>query len=332
MSYLSLPSGAPHTAVAGVLRIHLVHFLRKLTTRGENANTATPLAHSLGLFAPRIPSIDSAMTTSAAHVTTFQPNALLSAVRQRRALRRVGTTTRASLMPSDDSSSTQPSRRQIFGTGLAAAIVVSLPSGARAEGETFKNPSDLGDGYLRFYGEATTSSSYGGYGGNENNFDKFKYYYDIPQGWTVDTVNKFEKSTNGTDSRWSNPKSSGEKVYCVTLTGYNRLKEDRQGILSDLALSDYNLQDAIVAADSVEVVDRDVNGQTYVDFDLYGFFGAIFASVTVYGGRLYAVFSVVPDTLVEKDKEQAKRLRNSFGTISKDDEQTQYDLEFYKRS
>merc|ERR1711990_362772 len=281
-------------AVAGVLRIHLVHFLRKLTTRGENANTATPLAHSLGLFAPRIPSIDSAMTTSAAHVTTFQPNALLSAVRQRRALRRVGTTTRASLMPSDDSSSTQPSRRQIFGTGLAAAIVVSLPSGARAEGETFKNPSDLGDGYLRFYGEATTSSSYGGYGGNENNFDKFKYYY----------------------SRWSNPKSSGEKVYCVTLTGYNRLKEDRQGILSDLALSDYNLQDAIVAADSVEVVDRDVNGQTYVDFDLYGFFGAIFASVTVYGGRLYAVFSVVPDTLVEKDKEQAKRLRNSFGTIS----------------
>ena len=156
-----------------MLRIHLVHFLRKLTTRGKNVNTASPLAHSLGLFAPRIPSIDSAMTTSAAHVTTFQPNALLSAVRQRRAVRRVSTTTRASLMPSDDSSSTQPSRRQIFGTGLAAAIVVSLPSGARAEVETFKNPSDLGDGYLRFYGEATTSSSYGGYGSNENNFDKF---------------------------------------------------------------------------------------------------------------------------------------------------------------
>jgi hypothetical protein len=80
-------------------------------------------------------------------------------------------------------------------------------------------------------------------GGNENNFDKFKYFYDIPEGWTADTVNKVrvsfpshfsvdqqtcvammihkrflkthvrkprtlqtEKSTNGTDSRWSNPK------------------------------------------------------------------------------------------------------------------------------
>jgi len=145
-------------------------------------------------------------------------------------------------------------------------------------------------------------------------------------------LNKTEKSTNGTDSRWSNPKSRGEKVYCTTLTGYNRLKEDRQDILSDLALSDYNLQDAIVGADSIEVADRDVNGQTYVDYDLYGFFGAIYVSITVYGGRLYAVFSAVPDTLVETDKEQAKRLRNSFGVIPKDDEQTKYDLEFYKRS
>ena len=125
-------------------------------------------------------------------------------------------------MPSDDSSSTQPSRRQIFGTGLAAAIVVSLPSGARAEGETFKNPSDLGDGYLRFYGEATTSSSYGGYGGNENNFDKFKYYYDIPR------LDRHREQGREVHKRHGQSlvqsKSSGEKVYCVTLTGYNRLK------------------------------------------------------------------------------------------------------------
>lgn len=266
-------------------------------------------------------------TTSASRVTTFQPATLLS--RQRRAVRRVGVTTRAS---TEDTSSVQPSRRQIFGSGLAAAIAVGLPSEAKAEATVFKNPQELDDGYLRFFGEATTSSSYGGYGGNENNFDKYKYYYDIPKGWTADTVNKTEKSTNGTDSRWSNPKSRGEKVYCTTLTGYNRLKEDRQDILSDLALSDYNLQDAIVGADSIEVADRDVNGQTYVDYDLYGFFGAIYVSITVYGGRLYAVFSAVPDTLVETDKEQAKRLRNSFGVIPKDDEQTKYDLEFYKRS
>jgi len=28
------------------------------------------------------------------------------------------------------------------------------------------------------------------YGGNENNFDKFKYFYEIPEGWQPDTVNK----------------------------------------------------------------------------------------------------------------------------------------------
>ena len=37
---------------------------------------------------------------------------------------------------------------------------------------SIQNPQDLGDGFKRFYGEATSSSSYGGYGGSDNNFDK----------------------------------------------------------------------------------------------------------------------------------------------------------------
>lgn len=68
-----------------------------------------------------------------------------------------------------------------------------------------------------------------------------------------------------------------------------------QSLLADLALSDYNLQDALVGADSLEVSERDVDNQTFVDFDLFGYFGAIFACVTVYGGRVYAVFSFVPE-------------------------------------
>jgi hypothetical protein len=267
-----------------------------------------------------------------------------AAFRQKRATRKAGVVVRASSTktPSKEDD-TGSSRRHILSASLAAAVAGCIPFEAKAvespaalaamaKGQNFTNPSDLGDGYLRLYGEATTSSSYGGYGGNENNFDKFKYYYDIPVGWTQDTVNKVEKSTNGTDTRWSNPKLNSEKVYCVTLTGYNRLKDDRSGLLSDLALSDYNLQDAIIGADSVEISEREAFGQTYIDFDLYGYFGAIFACVTVYGGRLYALFSVVPESVLEKDKEQGKRLRNSFGTIPKDEEQTQYDLEFYKRS
>ena len=59
---------------------------------------------------------------------------------------------------------------------------------------------------------------YGGYGGNENNFEKFKYYYDLPNGWTADTINKTEKSTNGTDTKWSNQTARGEGVLRVTTT------------------------------------------------------------------------------------------------------------------
>jgi len=205
-----------------------------------------------------------------------------------------------------------------------------------------QNPQDLGDGFKRFYGEATSSSSYGGYGGSDNNFDKFKYFFDVPQTFEPDTVNKTEKSTNGTDARWVNPKKkSTEKAYCVTLPGYTRLKVDRMGIFEDLALSDYSLQDAIYTVDQDPIVsERNVGangedgtgGQLYVDYDLVGMdsFGHIFATITVYGGRLYSLFVWIPPG---QDEEVGKRIRNSYRTIENmNKEQMEQDLLFYKRS
>ena len=156
-------------------------------------------------------------------------------------------------------------RRAMF---AVTALMTLSGAAPRAKAEAIVNPQPIDEGWLRFYGEATSSSSYGGYGGNENNFDKFKYYYDVPQGWEQDTVNKVEKSTNGTDNRWKSKKNKDAKVYSITLAGYGKLKEDREAIISDLALSDYNLQDAIIGADSFVTKDRDVDGQTYVDYDL----------------------------------------------------------------
>lgn len=215
-------------------------------------------------------------------------------------------------------------------SAMTAAMWMTKCGRARAEG--IVNPQPIDDGWMRFYGEATSSSSYGGYGGNENNFDKFKYYYEIPAGWEQDTVNKVEKSTNGTDNRWKSKSVKGANVYCVTLPGYAKLKDDREAIISDLALSDYNLQDAIIAADSFVVNDRDVDGQLYVDYDLVGFFGHIYASITVYAGRLYAVFSVVPDGASDADVAAGLRSRNSFATITRDASTEAADLEFYRRS
>ena len=218
-------------------------------------------------------------------------------------------------------------RHALFAMATAMTLSGAAP---RANAEAIVNPQPLDAGWLRFYGEATSSSSYGGYGGNENNFDKFKYYYDVPEGWEQDTVNKVEKSTNGTDNRWKSKKNKDAKVYSITLAGYGKLKEDREAIISDLALSDYNLQDAIIGADSFVTKDRDVNGQTYVDYDLVGFYGNIFASITVYGGRLYSVFAFVPEG---ESVEAGRRMRDSFATINnKTEEETAADMAFYRRS
>ena len=218
-------------------------------------------------------------------------------------------------------------RRAMF---AVTALMTLSGAAPRAKAEAIVNPQPIDEGWLRFYGEATSSSSYGGYGGNENNFDKFKYYYDVPEGWEQDTVNKVEKSTNGTDNRWKSKKNKDAKVYSITLAGYGKLKEDREAIISDLALSDYNLQDAIIGADSFVTKDRDVDWQTYVDYDLVGFYGNIFASITVYGGRLYSVFAFVPEG---ESVEAGRRMRDSFATINnKTEEETAADMAFYRRS
>jgi hypothetical protein len=225
-------------------------------------------------------------------------------------------------------------RRSALFAALGASALWGTTAPKRALAEGIVNPQPLEAGWMRFYGEATSSSSYGGYGGNENNFDKFKYYFDVPAGWEQDSVNKVEKSTNGTDNRWKSKTLKGAIVYSVTLAGYAKLKEDRAAIISDLALSDYNLQDAIIAADSFVVSDRDVDGQLYVDYELVGFFGHIFASITVYAGRLYSVFAVAPDGASDVDVAAAKRCRDSFATITRadSDRQAAEDLEFYRRS
>jgi len=216
-----------------------------------------------------------------------------------------------------------------------------------SSGQIIQNPKDLGDGFKRFYGEATSSSSYGGYGGSDNNFDKFKYYFEIPSNYEKDTVNKTEKSTNGTDARWVNPKDKkAEKAYCITLPGYTRLKEDRMGTFEDLALSDYTLQDAIYVVDGEPTIaDRYIGkrepdeegkggrpGQLYADYDLVGAesFGHIFATITVYGGRLYSLFVWMPPG---GSVESGKRMRDSYRTIENvNQEQMKADMEFYRRS
>ncbi len=54
----------------------------------------------------------------------------------------------------------------------------------------------------------------------------------------------------------------------TTFLGYPVLKEDRQSIINDLALSDSSLQDALSFAEDLRVAERTEDGQLYVDFDI----------------------------------------------------------------
>eukprot|EP00963_Diacronema_lutheri_P000778 scaffold47_cov334-Pavlova_lutheri.AAC.8 len=196
-------------------------------------------------------------------------------------------------------------------------------------------PPPPAPGRVRYLGLATSSSSYGGYGGNENSEDRYKYYYDVPEDWDQATVNKIEKATNGTDSKWTSKKRGGgnEKIYLVTFPGYSTLKAQRGEIMNDLAISDYDLQDILSGAEDVKIHERQVEGITYVDYDIYSYKTNVLASVAADGGRLYAWFCWIPTSKWEQDEKMARELRDSFGVIQRGTEaEIKANLEFYKRS
>lgn len=143
---------------------------------------------------------------------------------------------------------------------------------------------------MRYYGRATSVSSYAGYGGSDENY---RYSFVLPADWKAGTVSKVMKSTNGTDCLFTNPAKKGQSAYVVSFLGssYERLKDDRASIINDLALGDSAIQDALSFADRVDVINKTKDGQAYVDFDIVGGGDAIYVSVTSDGSRLFALFA-----------------------------------------
>ena len=170
-------------------------------------------------------------------------------------------------------------------------------------------PDDVPPGYVRYYGRATSVSSYAGYGGADDNF---RYSFYDPAGWKSGTVSKVMKSTNGTDCLFSNPAKKSQQAYVVSFLGssYERLKEDRASIINDLALSDSIILDALNFADKVEVVNKTKGGQAYVDFDILGGGDDIYVSCTSDGARLFALF------VTGSDDTQGRLIRDSLVTLS----------------
>lgn len=246
------------------------------------------------------------------------------------------------LSPADNSGNAEGCaalQRRALLTGLALSTNFGFDllklDNALAEEVLEKNPLPLDNGYMKFYGAATSASSYGGYGGTDSAFlSSFKYYYDIPQSWTTVKINKQDKGYNGVDSRFAvstNPKET-KRVYLVTFAGYSKLKADKEEILDDLSLADPLLQDALYAAEDFSYEEFAVDGQTYVDYDILGSPDHVLARVTAYGGRLYAFFVWGNDEDYEADEDTLRYIRTTFRTIVRDAAQVKADLEYYKRA
>lgn len=209
--------------------------------------------------------------------------------------------------------------------GGAAALLASRPAwaeeegGAVVEGEGEAGPAptvpglETPAGYKRHFGRATSASSYGGYGGND---DFYKYTFIYPESYKPTTVSKTMKATNGTDVRYADPNNKKNVVYAVSFAGqsYASLKEDRRSIVNDLALSDSGIQDALTFADDVVVGERIVDDVKIADFDIITGNEAIYLAVTCDGSRLYGLFvlggSASPD-------DPARTIRNSLRALLK---------------
>ena len=143
--------------------------------------------------------------------------------------------------------------------------------------------------------------------------DSFVY----PADWTPDTVSKTMKAVNGTDCKFSPPGRKTQSVYAISFQGssYERLKEDRAGIINDLALSDSLIQDALSFAEEVKVSETKLEGQDYVYFDIVtGNNEGILVAVTCDGSRLYALFCTGASTAADSP---ARLVRDSLRSLRK---------------
>ena len=194
--------------------------------------------------------------------------------------------------------------------GAAPALAaMGGPAPVRAEEEELET----------FWGAANPPATYGGT--SRTAPDQARYSFLYPAGWTEEFPNKVEKGTNGTDSRLVK-KIKKERVYVVSLSrlgedvgkGYNAAK-DLDKTLQGLAISDYNLQDALNTAEDIVVNKRELeNGQAFFDVDILSSIRYMATLTSDGGGRFYAMFISAPEKAFESDRPLFETMRKSFRT------------------
>ncbi|KAK9842560.1 hypothetical protein WJX81_006106 [Elliptochloris bilobata] len=200
-------------------------------------------------------------------------------------------------------------RGVLLGLSAAALAALQLPAWAADE--------ESGATQV-FYGLAAPPTSYGGYGGNAK--EAAKYTFEYPVGWKIDTIGKNEKGMQGIDSRVRNPRNKGQAAYVVT---FGRAGEDNKKFklgdveqtLAGFAGADYDLQDALTESADKHSSTREVDGQQFYDYDVLGPSISYLASVTLKGGKVFALFVKSPTKTFAADEAKLRSLVASFKTV-----------------
>eukprot|EP00892_Ulva_mutabilis_P002595 jgi/Ulvmu1/12336/UM089_0020.1 len=171
---------------------------------------------------------------------------------------------------------------------------------------------------VTLYGLATPPTSYGGYGGNVKEAPKYKF--DYPEGWKQLTVNKVQKGTQGIDCIVQEGRNKQSRAFVVTLA---RAGEDNKSFkLTDLDSTfqsfvgaDYDLQDAVGSADEITSSRREVEGQVFYDYLVPGSDAVYRASITVNGGKVFALFVSSPARTFKSNETTIDKMIESFRTL-----------------
>lgn len=115
--------------------------------------------------------------------------------------------------------------------------------------------------------------------------------------------------------------SSGQGAYVIT---FGRAGEDNRSFklgdvektLEGFAGADYDLQDALTAATDKKANKRTVaDGADFYDYEVVGPDSVYLASVTLKGGKVFALFVSSPAKAFAGDEAKLRRIVESFKTL-----------------
>jgi len=146
------------------------------------------------------------------------------------------------------------------------------------------------------------------------------YTFEFPSEWKIDAINKVEKGTKGIDGRVYNTKVSkkGESAFTIVLgrAGEDdasfKIKDARKTFTGFYG-ADPGLLETLES--DVEIVQktREAGGYTYNEYEIMGDTISYLVTITVFEGKLFALFVRAPSDKFKKDEAVLRKIQKSYG-------------------